>query len=53
VSAAAAPDALLDSAFRIDIDTIAATLDWYPATGWVEGTARLEFRRLIRRSGIR
>ena len=44
MSAAAAPDALLDSVFRIDIDTITATLDWYPATGWVEGTARLEFR---------
>jgi len=44
VIAAAAPDALLDSTFRIDIDTITATLDWYPATGWVDGSARLEFR---------
>jgi hypothetical protein len=44
VLAAAAPDALLDSTFRIDIDSITVTLDWYPATGWVDGTARLEFR---------
>jgi len=44
VLAAAAPDALLDSAFRIDIDSITVTLDWYPATGWVDGTATLAFR---------
>ena len=41
---AAAVDALLDGTFRIDIETIAVTLDWYPASGWVDGTARLDFR---------
>ena len=43
-TAGAAADALLDSTFRIDIETIAVTLDWYPASGWVDGTARLDFR---------
>ena len=41
---AAASDTLLDDTFRIDIDTITATLDWYPASGVVDGTARLDFR---------
>ena len=43
-AAAAAADALVDSTFRIDIETIAVTLDWYPASGEVDGTARLDFR---------
>ena len=43
-AAAAAIDTLLDGTFRIDIETIAATLDWYPASGLVDGTARLDFR---------
>ena len=37
-------DALLDNTFRIDIQTIAVTLDWYPASGWVDATAQLDFR---------
>jgi hypothetical protein len=37
-------DALLDGTFRIDIETIDVTLDWYPPTGWVDGAARLTFR---------
>jgi len=40
----AALDAFLDDTFRIDIETIDVTLDWYPTTGWVDGTARLTFR---------
>jgi hypothetical protein len=40
----AAADPLLDNTFRIDIETIAVTLDWYPASGGVDGTARLDFR---------
>jgi hypothetical protein len=44
VVAGAASDPLLDNTYRIDIDTITATLDWYPATGWVDGSATLEFR---------
>ena len=43
-AAGAAADAFLDGTFRIDIETIAVTLDWYPASGWVDGTARLDFR---------
>jgi hypothetical protein len=43
-AAGAAADALLDATYRIDIETIAVTLDWYPASGWVDGTARLDFR---------
>jgi hypothetical protein len=35
---------LLDRTFRIDIETITATLDWYPASGWVDGTATVVFR---------
>ena len=42
--AGAAADALLDNTFRIDIETITATLDWYPASGVVDGTAQLDFR---------
>ena len=42
--AGAAGGALLDSTFTIDIETIAVTLDWYPASGEVDGTARLDFR---------
>ena len=37
-------DTLLDGTYRIDIDTISATLDWYPASGWVDATATLTFR---------
>jgi hypothetical protein len=37
-------DALLDQTFRIDIESITATLDWYPASGGVDGTATLVFR---------
>jgi hypothetical protein len=44
LAAGAAVDALLDNTFRIDIETIAVTLDWYPASGGVDGTARLDFR---------
>ena len=43
-AAAAAIDTLLDGTFRIDIETIAVSLDWYPASGLVDGTARLDFR---------
>jgi hypothetical protein len=44
LAAVAAVDTLLDNTFRIDIETIAVTLDWYPASGGVDGTARLDFR---------
>jgi len=37
-------DTLLDSTFRVDVETIAVVLDWYPASGWVDATARVEFR---------
>ncbi|HEX6974780.1 MAG TPA: hypothetical protein VF147_10280, partial [Vicinamibacterales bacterium] len=37
-------DTLLDSTFRIDIESITATLDWYPTAGQVDGTATLVFR---------
>ena len=43
-AAGTAVDTLLDGTFRIDIETIAVTLDWYPASGGVDGTARLDFR---------
>jgi hypothetical protein len=43
-AAGAAVDTPLDNTFRIDIETIAVTLDWYPASGGVDGTARLDFR---------
>jgi hypothetical protein len=43
-AAGAAVDTLLDDTFRIDIETIAVTLDWYPASGLVDGSARLDFR---------
>jgi len=40
----AAIDDLLDSTFRIDIDAIEATLDWYPASGRVDASTTLTFR---------
>ena len=43
-AAEAAAEPLLDDTFRIDVETITATLDWYPASGWVDGSARLDFR---------
>ncbi|HSP91442.1 MAG TPA: hypothetical protein VLN08_11065, partial [Vicinamibacterales bacterium] len=43
LAAGAAVDAFLDGTYRIDIQTIAVTLDWHPASGWVDGTARLDF----------
>jgi hypothetical protein len=39
-AAGSAIDTLLDSPYRIDIETIAVTLDWYPTSGWVDGTRR-------------
>jgi hypothetical protein len=41
---AAVLDDLLDRTFRIDVETITATLDWYPAAGLVDGTATMAFR---------
>jgi hypothetical protein len=43
VSASLADD-LLDRTYRIDIESITATLDWYPSSGGVDGTATLVFR---------
>jgi hypothetical protein len=44
LSVAEASEPLLDGTFRIDVETITVTLDWYPASGWVDGSARLDFR---------
>lgn len=44
LQAQTAIDDLLDGAFRIDIDTISASFDWYPGSGSVDAAATIVFR---------